>query len=194
MHPEVHPLPFGIDPRPVAISRGILLGPIMAFDGLDGPAPAAERGGPPGVVAPGRERLAARLEQLGGGWRRRARGRRPARPAGPRPGAVDSACGLRRRGRPSRSAWNWRNGSERAMPPSTRRSVSGAGRSALMASIRSATWKATPSSVARARSATRGRAGQAEDRAPRLGLPVRGAQAGQGGDEQRRPSRGRRRG
>jgi hypothetical protein len=40
------------------------------------------------------------------------------------------------------------------MPPSTRRSESGAPKSSVMASIKSATWKATPSKVARARSAT----------------------------------------
>ena len=166
------------------ISTRITPGAVVAADGLDGVLPAAEGGGAPGGVAAGGEGLAARLEQVGGGLRGRARGRRPGRRGGPRPGRSIRPAGCAGAARPRRSAWNWRNGSERAMPPSTRRSVRGSGRSAFIASIRSATWKATPSRVARARSATRGGAGQAEDRAAGLGLPVGGAQAGQGGDEE----------
>ena len=166
-----------------AHSRRLRLGAVVAADGLDGVLPAAEGGGPPGVVAAGGEGLAAGGSSATAAAGR-ARGRRPGRPAGRRPARSirpeGCAGGAGRAGRPGTG------GTGRSGPCRRRRGgrSRGSGRSALMASIRSATWKATPSSVARARSATRGGAGQAEDRAPRLGLPVRGAQAGQGGDEQ----------
>ena len=124
----------------------------MLDHGADGTSPAGVDLVAPGLITRWLERADAGLKQIT--RRRRAGPQADAKPGQERsPSAVDSVCGLRWIGRSSRSAWNWRNGSDRAMPPSTRMSVSGVPRSAFMASIRSATWNATPSSVARARSA-----------------------------------------
>ena len=126
---------------------------VVADHGLDGPAPALHGPGPPSVAAGGSEACgrptrAVRTAAVRSG---QSPAPRPARSAAPR--AVDSVWGLRRIGWPSTSAWNWRNASDRAIPPSTLSSVSAGPRSSWMASIRSAIWKATPSRVARAMSA-----------------------------------------
>ncbi len=119
-----------------------------------------------------------RLQQFAAAWGW-ARGRRPDRrggqPRGPSTRSGGCAGSASRAGRPG-------TGETGRTAPSRRRrgfGQRGCPRSAFMASIRSATWNATPSRVARARSATRCRPGQPEDRPAGGGLPVGCAQARQ---------------
>ena len=121
----------------------------------------------------GRRTGAARSRRPGSGQRPTPR---PARSARARAPSIRSAgCGgsADRAGRPGTG------GTGRTAPCRRRRGCRRAGcrGRAFIASIRSATWKATPSSVARARSAIDGRAGQAEDRPARRRLPVGRTQA-----------------
>ena len=165
--------------------------PVMAADGLDGAA------------AIGRRRRTAR--------RRRGRGRRPGRPAWSRaaaaagsgqrptprparsaaPRAVDSAWGLLRSGRPSRSAWNWRNGSDRAIPPSTRRSRQRDGQVGVhgvdqVGDLEGDALPGSPGRGRRPRWPGSGRRGSPGPRAPSRGPPGRSGRGRTG-----RPSRGR---
>ena len=106
---------------------------------------------------------------------------RPAKSAAPR--AVDSVWGLRRMGWPSTSAWNWRNASDRAMPPSTLSSRECGAEVILdgldqVRDLKGDAFESGPGDVGQGRCT-----GEPEQGSPRRGLPVRGAQARQGGHE-----------
>ena len=70
------------------------------------------------------------------------------------------------------------------MPPSTRRSARGVGQVGVHGVDQVGDLEGDPFEGGAGEVGDGGRAGQAEDRAAGLGLPVGGAQAGQGGDEQ----------
>ena len=130
------------------------------------PAGSKRRSRRPGLAAARRSRT-----------RRRRRARRRTQPRG----RWSRRCSGRSTGTPSWSACSWQSRSLAAAPPSTVREVSGD--SGGRVSMTSRTSNAIASSVARTMCAARRAAGDADDHAARVRVPVGSAEPGERGHE-----------